>query len=526
MPYKKEIEKKVEQIFKEINQLVLTIQEESDYAKSIIETVRDPLLILDGDLKIISASRSFYQTFKASAAEIEGQLLYNLHNKQWDIPELRDFLEKILPQNTSFDNFEVEHDFETIGKRYMLLNARRIYKEAEKTQLILLAMEDITERKMAEQALKESEKWLSITLRSIGDAVIATNKKGIIIFMNHVAQVLTGWSQEDAVGKPLKNVFNIINEETGEPAENPVERVIREGIVVGLANHTVLIAKNGLKIPIDDSAAPIKDEEGNIFGIILIFKDITERKNSERALLESEKKYREAYNQSEFYKDLLSHDIVNILQILTLSSEIGMSNLNDKTKLEKIFTRIIEQTKRADNLINNVYKISKLEDGRSSINIMEICEILKKSINFIKESFSKKQIKIQVHAPESKIYVKGNEFLQDIFDNILHNAIKYNKSQIPEVFIKFSKKQKDDINFLGLHFIDNGIGIPDENKDAIFQRYFRDTKDISGMGLGLSFVKKIVNSYNGEILVRDRVQGDYSKGSEFVVLIPEAEKNF
>ncbi|MDD5237410.1 MAG: diguanylate cyclase [Candidatus Omnitrophica bacterium] len=125
-----------------------------NYAESIVDTVREPLLVLDVDLRVISASRSFYQIFKVKREETERQYIYDLGNRQWDIPQLRELLEDILPQATSFDGFEVEHNFPDIGKRIMLLNARKIYREASHTQLILLAIEDITERRELEEKLK------------------------------------------------------------------------------------------------------------------------------------------------------------------------------------------------------------------------------------------------------------------------------------------------------------------------------------------------------------------------------------
>jgi PAS domain S-box-containing protein len=131
------------------------VQEAREYAESIVDTVREPLVVLDADLRLISASRSFYRTFQMTPEETERQLLYDLCNRQWDIPRLRELLEKVLPENTVFDDFEVEHDFPTLGRRTMLLNARRIYRTANETQLILLAIEDITERKRAEEELKE-----------------------------------------------------------------------------------------------------------------------------------------------------------------------------------------------------------------------------------------------------------------------------------------------------------------------------------------------------------------------------------
>jgi PAS domain S-box-containing protein len=134
------------------------------------------------------------------------------------------------------------------------------------------------------EALRKSENWFSTTLRSIGDAVIATDPQGQITFMNSVAQTLTGWPIEEGLGRPIEDVFHIVNEETGEPVENPVTRVIREGLVVGLANHTVLIAKDGTRVPINDSGAPIKDDQGNIIGAVLVFHDITELKQAMDAL--------------------------------------------------------------------------------------------------------------------------------------------------------------------------------------------------------------------------------------------------
>ena len=137
---------------------------------------------------------------------------------------------------------------------------------------------DITERKRAEEELRQSEEWLSTTLRSIGDAVIATDAEGHVTFLNPAAQSLTGWKQQEAVRKPLGRVFNIVSEQTGKWVEDPVTKVTREGLVVGLANHTVLIARDGTKRPIDDTGAPIRDAQGNIIGVVLVFHDVSEQK--------------------------------------------------------------------------------------------------------------------------------------------------------------------------------------------------------------------------------------------------------
>jgi len=144
-----------------------------------------------------------------------------------------------------------------------------------------------------QRKLKESEQWLATTLKSIGDAVIATNVNKLITFMNPVAEALTGWKQEEAIGKPLKDVFKVINEKTGKQADDPVAKVLSEGVIVGLANHTLLIARDGTKRPVDDSGAPIRDDKGKIIGMVLVFRDITEQKKAQEALQRSELKYRE-----------------------------------------------------------------------------------------------------------------------------------------------------------------------------------------------------------------------------------------
>ncbi len=138
------------------------VQTVSEYSESIINTVREPLIVLDQDLRVVTVSRSFYEFFKVKPEETVGQLIYDLGNKQWDIPKLRELLETILPQKTTFDNYEVEHDFATIGRRIMLLNARQIQRVLGKERIILLAIEDITERREIENGLEKTRKELEV----------------------------------------------------------------------------------------------------------------------------------------------------------------------------------------------------------------------------------------------------------------------------------------------------------------------------------------------------------------------------
>jgi PAS domain S-box-containing protein len=144
------------------------------------------------------------------------------------------------------------------------------------------------ERKQAQERLREQREWLRVTLACIGDAVIATDTEGRLTFLNGVAQELTGWTQADAAGQSLETVFHILHEQTRQAVENPVEKVLRDGVVVGLGNHTVLVARDGTERPIDDSAAPIRDTTGEMIGVVLIFRDVTEQRLADRELRASE----------------------------------------------------------------------------------------------------------------------------------------------------------------------------------------------------------------------------------------------
>ena len=169
-----------------------------------------------------------------------------------------------------------------------------------------------------EKRLKESEQWLSTTLKSIGDAVIAVDNAGDVTFLNPVAESLTGWNAKEAIGRSLEDVFNIINEETRKPVENPVTKVIREGRIIGLANHTVLIAKDGTEILIGDSGSPIIDEKGDIVGAVLVSRDEREKRESEKALKEYSERLEERVEErtkelKEAHMELIRREKLSLL---------------------------------------------------------------------------------------------------------------------------------------------------------------------------------------------------------------------
>jgi len=231
-----------------------------------------------------------------------------------------------------------------------------------------------------------------------------------------------------------------------------------------------------------------------------------------------------AQGRAEFYKDLLSHDINNIFQSILSGIQLNeqLQRRPDKSDVSIESMEIVkEQIFRGAKLISNVRKLSQLEEGEISLGKVDICKILKKSIISVKSIHLKRNKDIQIDSVGKELYGQANDFLKDVFDNILINAVKHNNNPMVEIKIKISREQKNGINYLKMEFKDNGKGIDDTDKEEIFLR--GEDKSAYGIGLGLSLVKKIINSYSGEIWVEDRVKGDRSKGSNFVLLIHEVD---
>ena len=232
-----------------------------------------------------------------------------------------------------------------------------------------------------------------------------------------------------------------------------------------------------------------------------------------------------AYDTILFYKDLFTHDMNNVLQIILSACQLAISELRDiekSTPIEKKLNLINENVFKGANLVLNVQKLSQLEENNVPIYPTEIFSILKKTCREIKKNYPEKIIKIEIDNQYEEIIVLTNEFLTDVFENLLINAIKHNDCQIIEILIRISRITKNRIKFFKIEFMDNGYGISDDRKERIFQRWYREDEKVPGMGLGLSIVKKIIESYNGKVWVEDNLVEDYIQGSNFILLFQEA----
>ncbi|NHI91307.1 MAG: PAS domain S-box protein [Candidatus Lokiarchaeota archaeon] len=261
--------------------------------------------------------------------------------------------------------------------------------------------------------------------------------------------------------------------------------------------------------------------------MVLAF-DATEQMEAKLKILESEEKYKEAYNRVNFYKDLFTHDINNILQNILSSSELLLlycKKFDFSENIKEKINVIINQIDRGAKLVENVHKLSNIEESEINLEPIELIQELKKAMINIQEGYAEKDIEYHLDSFEEAIDVTADKFLIDIFENILINAAKYNDNAIVVIEIKISRFYQDNDKFIKIEIIDNGRGIEDIKKQLIFKRTEQTEIIGSGMGLGLSLVKAIIQKYGGTIWIEDRIKGDYKKGSNFILLIPEVDKD-
>jgi PAS domain S-box-containing protein len=259
----------------------ISLNETGEYAGNIINTVREPLIVLDKDLRVVTASRSFYEFFKVKPEETEGQLIYNLGNEQWDIPKLRELLETILPQKTTFDNYEVEHDFATIGKRVMLLNARQIKRALGKERIILLAIEDITERRRLEDILKESEERYRRLFETERDGIVFFEQhEGKITHANPAIEKMLGYTEKEIIGNKLQDIG--ITLDMGD-FQTTIQNLDKSGLIN--YRNVKVETKSGQHI---DTEIYLVDRARLVQCNI---HDVTERKRAKEELWKSETKY-------------------------------------------------------------------------------------------------------------------------------------------------------------------------------------------------------------------------------------------
>ncbi|MFX1373282.1 MAG: PAS domain S-box protein, partial [Promethearchaeota archaeon] len=475
---------------------------------------------------VIEANKAFLEILDFTTDDYIGKSIEELQG--WSLqPKRRGLMLKQLKEEGIIVNAESEFVSFKGEPKYGLFSFVKI--ELNEEPHILTIINDITPLKLAEQKLKQSEKHYRL-ISEASRAVMWTSDLNInLTYVDPIVLNIFGATSEEVIALPLSSYL------TPESLETTY-RVMEEELRIEMSKtkdlnrswtyETIQIHKNGTKIPVENILTFLRDDDEKAIGILGISRDISERKKTENQLKESEKKYREAYDMANFYKDLFTHDMNNILHIIGSSVEIIDLQLGESEKsvfIENMTKMIHSQVDRGAKLISDVRTLTELDDAEIPINRVNITEFLKKSINFIEKSYSEKNLSIFAKKLDRDYYTNGNDLLQDVFDNILRNGIKHNENSDIQISIKIFKQKIKGKKYIKLEFIDNGIGIPEDRKIDIFQPSNRERKGSKGMGIGLSLVKKILTIFKGKIWVEDKIEGDYTQGSKFIVLLPEVD---
>jgi PAS domain S-box-containing protein len=384
-------------------------------------------------------------------------------------------------------------------------------------------------RRNAERKLREQRELLQVTLKSIGDAVMATDLQGRISFINPTAENLTGWKSAEIVGKPLDEVFKIINETTRETVQSPFAAVVREGLTVGLANHTLLISKGGAEIPIEDSGAPIRDAKGKIVGVIIVFHDVSQRREAERereTLLESEQAARREAELAGRLKDEFLATVSHELRT-PLSAILGWATMLKNKQLKgddapKALEVIERNAKAQGEIINDLLDVSQITTGKLNIDkqLVEIGALIQMTAEALRPQAKAKAIAFTLAVDGDKFFVLGDATrLRQIFSNLISNAVKFTPGD-GTVEVRAARRGEN-VEFT---VTDSGIGIDEQFLPYIFDTFRQGdastTRPHGGLGLGLSIVRYLVSLHGGEISAASQGVG---QGAVFTIRLPLAE---
>ncbi|NOZ13995.1 MAG: PAS domain S-box protein [Acidobacteria bacterium] len=449
-----------------------------------------------------------------ASEKLSGYSLQEFYQRNfWDLvhPDHRELVKQRGMARIKGENIQDHYTFKIITKngktKWIDFSAQRILYEGKWCSLGT-AM-DITDKITSQDALREEKERLRITLQSIGDAVIATDNTGKILLLNPVASQLCGWDETEAVGEPVDRVFTIIHELTREPIDNPVETVMKSGRIVNLSNHTVLIGKNGEEHIIADSGAPIRDKTGTIIGVVLVFRDETEKKQVEEELFKTRK-----LESIGLLAGGIAHDFNNLLT--AIMGNLDMARIKcDTAKSSGNIQEAKNAAIRARDLARQLLTFSK--GGAPIRKRMDIANLLEDTTNFILAGAAVSP-RFFI-APDLYTLSADEGQISQVIQNIVLNA----KQAMPEGGLIDIAAENTELQghptlpngpYVRIFIRDYGVGIPAKFLTKIFDPYFTTKEE--GNGLGLSTAYSIITRHEGYIDVSSKP----GAGTTFTILLP------
>jgi PAS domain S-box-containing protein len=375
-----------------------------------------------------------------------------------------------------------------------------------------------------EKKLHESEQRLSITLRSIGDGVIATDTRGCVTFMNSRAEALTGWRQAEGLGRHVAEVFQLRHENVQALPESPFAKVLQEGVAVDLADHNlVLVAKDGTEQPIDDSAAPIKDDRGNVVGAVLVFRDITERRQLQEQLVQVQKM--EAIGR---LAGGVAHDFNNLLTVISVYTELLLSRRNRHDQLERYAGEIKKAVDNATTLTSQLLTLSRKQ--MLLPRVLDLNAAIAKMEEALQQMIGQAIELVIAPGPELGYVSVDPAQLEQVVVNLVTNACdampQGGTLTIETANIVWDEQQARRYagvqtgSYVLLAVRDTGCGMDATTRSRLFEPFFSTKSRGRGTGLGLSIVYGVITQSGGHIEV-DSILG---QGTVFKIYLPQVEK--
>lgn len=367
-------------------------------------------------------------------------------------------------------------------------------------------------RRKAEEASRQQEERLRVTLSSIGDGVIVTDSQGRVTSLNARATALTGWTQDEALGCRLDEVFNIVNEEEGVTAENIALRVLKEGVILGLANHK-LTAKDGTERFVEDSASPIRLEEANI-GVVLVFRDITKRRKDEAEL-------RESHRRKDEFLALLAHELRNPLAPIRNGLEIMRLAGSNRQAIDQARDMMERQVAHMVRLVDDLLDVSRISQDKIALRKerLDLAGVIRPTLKAYELAIKENGLDLTVTLPDKPVFLDADPVrLTQVLSNLLGNAVKYTQKG-GRIWLTAEQLENQAV----LTVRDDGIGIPAAMLPKVFDMFTQVDRSLEksqgGLGIGLTIVKKMVELHGGSIEARSN---GYGLGSEFAVRLPVA----
>jgi PAS domain S-box-containing protein len=377
------------------------------------------------------------------------------------------------------------------------------------------------ERERAAGELYDEKERFRTTLRSLGDAVIVTDVNGRITSLNPTAMAVLGWD-EDALGRPLEQVFRIVNEETRATVESPVAKVLRDGKVVGLANHTILIRRDESTVPIDDSGAPVRDVNGKMVGVVLVFRDIRERREAERELERRAELLKEQDRRKDAFLVMLSHELRNPLAPIRNAVTLLQRGDPGGAAAQRARDVIDRQVAQLTRLVDDLLDISRITEGKIRLGKERVSlrDSVRRTVEDHRDLFQRRGIALELAAGDAPLWVDADATrLVQIVGNLLQNAAKFTNPG-GRVRVELDCDGESAL----LRVCDDGVGMDAATVAKLFQPFMQAETTLArtqgGLGLGLALTKGLVALHGGE--VRAASQG-IGSGSQFAVSLPLAE---